>query len=79
MSRRTLVRRLEQEGTHFKAVLDDLRSGLARRYLALDRIGVSEVAALLGFSDAPAFTRAFRRWAGQSPSDYRRSRRAVAN
>ena len=78
MSRRTLVRRLEQEGTCFKAVLDDLRSGLARRYLAIDRIGVSEVAALLGFSDAAAFTRAFRRWSGQSPSEYRRSRR-VAN
>ncbi|MFI5315975.1 MAG: AraC family transcriptional regulator ligand-binding domain-containing protein [Myxococcota bacterium] len=79
MSRRTRVRRLAQEGTRFKAVLDDLRSGLARRYLALDRIGVSEVAALLGFSDAPAFTRAFRRWSGQSPSEYRRSHRVVAN
>jgi len=79
MSRRTLVRRLEQEGTCFKAILDDLRSGLARRYLAIDRLGVSEVAALLGFSDAPAFTRAFRRWSGQSPSDYRRSRSGVAN
>jgi AraC-like DNA-binding protein len=79
VSRRTLVRRLELEGTHFKAVLDDLRSGLARRYLAVDRLSVSEVAALLGFSDAPAFTRAFRRWSGQSPSEYRHSRRGVAN
>jgi AraC-like DNA-binding protein len=79
MSRRTLVRRLEQEGTHFKAILDDLRSGLARRYLAIDRIGVSEVAALLGFSDTPAFTRAFRRWSGRSPSEYRRSQRVVSN
>jgi AraC-like DNA-binding protein len=79
MSRRTLVRRLELEGTCFKAILDDLRLSLARRYLAIDRVGVSEAAALLGFSDAPAFTRAFRRWSGQSPSDYRRARRTDAN
>jgi len=79
MSRRTLVRRLELEGTRFKTILDDLRFGIARRYLAIDRIGVSEVAALLGFADAPAFTRAFRRWSGQSPSEYRRSRSLVAN
>ncbi|HTO69357.1 MAG TPA: AraC family transcriptional regulator ligand-binding domain-containing protein [Myxococcota bacterium] len=79
MSRRTLVRRLEAEGSSFKAILDDLRSGLARRYLAIDRLGVTEVAALLGFSDSPAFTRAFRRWSGESPSEYRRSRRLVAN
>jgi len=73
------VRRLELEGTCFKAILDDLRLSLARRYLAIDRVGVSEAAALLGFSDAPAFTRAFRRWSGQSPSDYRRARRTDAN
>jgi AraC-like DNA-binding protein len=79
MSRRTLVRRLEREGTGFKAILDDLRCSLARRYLAIDQMGVSEVAALLGFSDAPAFTRAFQRWIGQSPSAYRRSRALVAN
>jgi AraC-like DNA-binding protein len=79
MSRRTLVRRLEQEGTCFKVVLDDLRSGLARRYLALDRMGVSEVAALLGFSDTAAFTRAFRRWSNQSPSEYRRAHRRASD
>ena len=79
MSRRTLVRQLEREGTGFKAILDALRASLARRYLAVDRIGVSEVAARLGFSDAAAFTRAFRRWSGQSPSEYRRSQLVVAN
>ena len=78
MSRRTLTRRLEQEGTTFKAVVDDLRRGLAQRYLAIENFGVSEIAALLGFSDSAAFHRAFRRWCGQTPSDYRREHRIAA-
>lgn len=77
VSRRTLARKLESEGTSFKAILDDLRRGLAQRYLALDELGVSEVAALLGFSDSAAFHRAFRRWCNQSPSEYRRAQRAA--
>jgi AraC-like DNA-binding protein len=77
VSRRTLARKLELEGTCFKAILDDLRRGLARRYLTLEGLGVSEVAALLGFSDAPAFHRAFRRWWNQSPSEYRRAQRSA--
>ncbi|HTO51930.1 MAG TPA: AraC family transcriptional regulator ligand-binding domain-containing protein [Myxococcota bacterium] len=75
MSRRTLVRRLEQEGTCFKAILDDLRSVLARRYLAQESAAIGQVAELLGFSDPAAFTRAFRRWCQQSPSAYRRAQR----
>jgi AraC-like DNA-binding protein len=77
VSRRTLARKLESEGTCFKAILDDLRRGLAQRYLALDDLGVSEVAAMLGFSDSAAFHRAFRRWCSQSPSEYRRAQRAA--
>lgn len=78
MSRRTLTRRLEQEGTTFKAIVDDLRLGLAQRYLAIENLGVHEIAALLGFSDSAAFHRAFRRWCGQTPSDYRREHRFEA-
>jgi AraC-like DNA-binding protein len=77
MSRRTLARKLESEGTCFKAILDDLRRGLAQRYLTLDDLGLSEVAALLGFSDSASFHRAFRRWCNQSPSEYRRAQRAA--
>jgi AraC-like DNA-binding protein len=44
MSRRTLARRLEHEGTTFKAVVDEVRRGLAQRYLAIDDLGVSEIA-----------------------------------
>jgi AraC-like DNA-binding protein len=78
MSRRTLARRLEQEGTSFRSIMDDLRRGLAERYLALDDLGMSEIAVLLGFSDPAAFHRAFRRWCGQSPSEYRREHRLAA-
>jgi len=77
VSRRTLARKLEAEGTCFKAILDDLRRGIAQRYLSLDDLGVSEVAAMLGFSDSAAFHRAFRRWCNQSPSEYRRAQRAA--
>lgn len=72
MSRRTLTRRLDQEGTTFKAVVDRVRRELAQRYLAIENLGVSEIAPRLGFSDSAAFHRAFRRWCGRTPSDYRR-------
>jgi AraC-like DNA-binding protein len=75
MSRRTLARKLRSEGTSFKATLDELRRGLAERYLVLGDLGLSEVAALLGFSDSAAFHRAFRRWRNESPGAYRRARR----
>jgi AraC-like DNA-binding protein len=77
MSRRTLTRRLKEEGTSFKVIIDDLRRGLAQRYLVIEGLGVSEIAAMLGFSDAAAFHRAFRRWCGQSPAQYRKSHHLV--
>ncbi len=70
----TLRRRLEEEGTTFSDIVDDLRKQLAERHLAVPSATVSEVAFLLGFSDVRAFGRAFRRWTGQSPSEYRAGR-----
>ncbi len=64
---RTLQRRLQEEGTSFSAVLDGVRRDLADRYLDGDRMGVSEIAFLLGYSDASAFARAYRRWNGRAP------------
>ncbi|MGD8859238.1 MAG: AraC family transcriptional regulator [Myxococcales bacterium] len=75
MSSRTLTRKLEQEGTSFKEVLDDLRRRLALRYVGGTDLGIAEIAFLLGFSQAAAFHRAFRRWADQTPLEYRRARR----
>ena len=74
MSDRTLRRRLRDEGTSYQEVLDDVRSQLARRYLGSEQRGIDEAARLLGFSDASAFTKAFRRWTGQTPADFARKR-----
>lgn len=68
---RTLQRRLRAEGTTFDQVCQAVRAGLAREYLGDRRLGVGEVAYLLGFSEPSAFTRAFRRWTGQTPRAFR--------
>ncbi|HVK77274.1 MAG TPA: helix-turn-helix transcriptional regulator [Kofleriaceae bacterium] len=71
MSERTLQRRLKDEGTTFAVLVDEVRTDLARMYLADDRLAVYEVAFLLGFSEPSAFNRAFKRWLGTSPREYR--------
>ena len=68
---RTLQRRLEDEGTGFRTVLDDHRNRLAHAYLGQRNLSVAEVAYLLGFASTPAFHRAFKRWAGQTPAEFR--------
>ena len=72
MSSRTLKRKLQQLGTSYQTILDDLRKGLAVEYLTQTEITVDDIAVQLGYSDASNFARAFRRWTGRSPSDYRR-------
>jgi AraC-like DNA-binding protein len=67
----TLRRKLDQEGTTFSDLLDEVRKQLAMRHLTANGPTVSEVAFLLGFSDVRAFARAFRRWTSQSPTEYR--------
>lgn len=71
MSSRTLKRKLQQLGTSYQKILDDLRRGLAVEYLTRSTHAIDEIAALLGYSDASNFARAFRRWTGKNPSDYR--------
>jgi AraC-like DNA-binding protein len=73
MSVRSLQRRLQSESTSFAEVLSDLRRDRALRYLQDPRISIGEVAFLLGFRDVTAFHRAFRRWTGNTPTEYRRS------
>lgn len=71
MSVRTLHRRLADEDTSHKQLLAELRRELATRYLRDRGIAISEVAFLLGFSEPSAFHRAFRRWTGTTPAEFR--------
>jgi len=73
MSNRTLRRRLEEEAVSYQDILDDVRAELARHYLTKEKRSIDEVAFLLGFSDPSAFTKAFRRWTGQTPADFVRA------
>jgi len=70
----TLRRRLEAEDTSFQAIKDQLRNDLAIDYLCNSALSVDEIAARLGYQDASAFHRAFRRWNGLRPGEYRRER-----
>ena len=71
LSRQTLYRRLKAEGTTFEEVLDSLRHRLALRLVRDEGVPVKEAAWRLGFSDPAAFSRAFKRWTGKSPRDFR--------
>ncbi|MFA5941432.1 MAG: AraC family transcriptional regulator [Sinimarinibacterium sp.] len=71
LSERSLQRRLAEAQTAFSALLQDTRHSLARSYLRDPQTSIGEVAYLLGFGDLSSFTRAFRRWEGISPSEFR--------
>lgn len=71
MSERTLQRRLTDEGQPFVNLVAAARQDLAQRLLAERTVAIAEVAFILGFSDQSSFTRAFRRWTGQTPAAYR--------
>jgi len=67
----TLRRRLEAEGTTYQAIKDQLRRDIAIHHLSEGHMSISDIAARLGFQDASAFYRAFRRWTGSQPGEYR--------
>ena len=67
---RTLQRRLNDEQTSYKEILDDTRRHLALRYVKQKRFPIGEIAYLLGFSDPSNFSRAFKRWTGRAPTSY---------
>jgi AraC-like DNA-binding protein len=78
LSTRTLQRRLDAHGTAFEQILDDRRRILATTWLGEGLSSVTDIAMRLGYSDPSHFNRAFRRWEGQSPTDYRQDRGAPA-
>lgn len=77
LSQRSLQRRLAAVGVTYKAVVDDARRELALSYLSRSQTSVTEVTYLLGFSDSSSFTRAFRRWTGATPTQWRARRSAA--
>jgi AraC-like DNA-binding protein len=68
LSQRTLARRLASEGVTYSSVLQDLRIDLARQYLSHADLSISRIAWLLGYREVSAFTHAFKRWSGTTPS-----------
>jgi AraC-like DNA-binding protein len=76
MSERTLRRRLKEEGTTFDVLVDELRRAMTQHYLDYPDMSLEQIAFMVGYSEAGAFRRAFRRWYGTSPTSYRRDRKA---
>lgn len=71
----TLRRKLAEEGTGFRSLLNDTRRDLAMTYIRDTELAFGEIAYLLGFASAEAFQRAFKRWTGRTPGEFRRSQR----
>jgi AraC-like DNA-binding protein len=78
MSERSLQRQLSAENTSIKHITDELRRELATRYLKRPDLSVSEVAYMLGFSETAPFFRAFKKWTGKTPGEYRRASTACS-
>ena len=72
LSPRTLQRRLEERGMRFNNLMDDTRRRFAIDYLKGHDHTLTQIAFLLGYSEVSAFNRAFKRWTGSTPSNYRR-------
>jgi AraC-like DNA-binding protein len=79
LSPRSLRRKLEQERTSFREIVEDERKQLAIQLLKNTSMKLDELAAHLGYMDAGGFARAFRRWMNCSPSDYRESKSGGAD
>ncbi|WP_439101245.1 helix-turn-helix domain-containing protein [Congregibacter sp.] len=73
LSKRTLERRLAEHGTTFRKVLDKVRYELALEYLGYSNYTLAEVGYLTGFTQHNSFLRAFKRWRGETPGEYRKS------
>jgi len=72
IAKRTLHRRLAAVGLHYQQVLDETRSSFARQLLAHTRLSASEVGIIVGYPDPSVFSRAFVRWTGRPPAEWRR-------
>jgi len=77
MSSRTLHRQLKKEDTSFKEVVENVSHHLAIEYLTDTSLSIQEIAYLLGYMDTANFRRAFKRWQGCPPSEYRERNKSI--
>lgn len=77
LSEKTLQRRLKDEASSYQQILEETRCDLAQQYLREPKVSVCEVTFRLGFSDQSSFTRAFKRWTGVSPGEFRNEKAAA--
>lgn len=75
LSPRVLQRKLQAEGTNFRSLVENAREEIAKQYLAETSMSAIDVAMILDYADAPSFYRAFKRWTGLSPGQFRRGER----
>ena len=73
LNRRTLSRQLHAEGTSFKQLANEAQFRVAKQLLADTSMSMAQISAVLHFSEPAAFTHAFRRWSGTTPSAWRRA------
>lgn len=71
ISTRTLRRRLKEEDSNYRALLDEIRFGLAKEYLRNTELPLEDISVLLGYTERGNFSHAFRRWSGTSPREWR--------
>lgn len=71
-SKRSLQRRLNEKGTTFKTILTEVRKDLALKYIHDRKLTLTEISFMLGFSEMSSFSRAFKRWTGESPKEFRK-------
>jgi AraC-like DNA-binding protein len=79
MAPRSLRRRLEEEGTSFRALVDEVRQMLAEELLMMAGIKLEEIATRLGYAESASFIHAFKRWKGVSPNVFREQHRLLGS
>jgi AraC-like DNA-binding protein len=71
LSVRTLQRKLKKEGSSFLGIIDEIHKEVALGYLKENHLSISQIAYLLGYAEASVFSRAFKRWTGSYPTEYK--------
>ena len=74
ISVRTLQRKLKEEGVSYLQIIEEVRKSLAIHYIKKSSSSVKEISAVLGYSEPSGFVRAFKKWTGKTPSEYRNNK-----